>query len=113
MAFGSNVGWAGSATIGRQWLTAERKLILMPHGITKRYDRITLMEPPTDTLNVLTPQQLARQFGIRPRTLRAWDANGTGPTPCRLSPRVKVYRREDVSAWLDQKRDNERKGPIE
>jgi predicted DNA-binding transcriptional regulator AlpA len=57
------------------------------------------MEPKS----LLTPEELAAEFGLQPSTLRKWRGDGSGPPFVRLAYHVVRYRRADVEAWIDSR----------
>lgn len=50
----------------------------------------------------LTQHQLARRWGLSPRTLERWRWIGTGPAFLKIGGRV-AYRVEDIDAWETQR----------
>ena len=62
----------------------------------------------TDELNsgrsieLLSPDDLAADLKVSPRTLAKWRCNGRGPQYIRLGHAVR-YRQQDVYAWLEAK----------
>lgn len=50
----------------------------------------------------LTQHQLARRWGLSPRTLERWRWIGTGPAFLKIGGRV-AYRVEDIEAWETQR----------
>jgi excisionase family DNA binding protein len=58
-------------------------------------------EPPSELLTIAEAAQLLR---APVATLRYWRHLGTGPTSFRLGRRV-LYRRDDLQAWIDARRD--------
>lgn len=53
--------------------------------------------------DLLTDEQLAKEFQIEPRTLRLWR-NTRGLPFLKLSKKIIRYRRSDVNAWADRQR---------
>jgi predicted DNA-binding transcriptional regulator AlpA len=53
-----------------------------------------------DPSRLATVQDLADFFGVPVRTIYAWKAKSTGPTPIRVGKHLR-YRWADVNAWLD------------
>lgn len=50
----------------------------------------------------LTREEAARLLRLKsPRTLLDWEREGRGPKPIKASPRVTLYGRSDVLAYLD------------
>ena len=43
----------------------------------------------------------AAELDVTKQTLATWRYHGTGPAFVRLGPKLVVYRREDVAAWLE------------
>ena len=56
-------------------------------------------------LALLTITEAAELLRAPVATLRYWRHLGTGPTSFRLGRRV-VYRRDDLQAWIDARRDS-------
>src|SRR5260370_33899858 len=50
----------------------------------------------------LTANEAAKVLGLAPSTLAKLRLSGNGPIYCKLGRRV-VYRREDLSAWLESR----------
>jgi DNA-binding transcriptional MerR regulator len=57
------------------------------------------------TSQLLTIAEAALLLRAPVATLRYWRHLGTGPTSFRLGRRV-VYRRDDLQAWIDARRDS-------
>lgn len=59
----------------------------------------------TEPLGVLTPDEVAAEYGIAAQTLANWRWMGKGPKFVKTSPgrggRVK-YRRTEIERWLDR-----------
>ena len=60
--------------------------------------------------DLITPAELADEFGVTIRTLQDWDARRIGP------PRIKIakcvfYRRSRVLAWLEANERESVRGP--
>lgn len=53
--------------------------------------------------DLISTSDLAKKLGIQPNTLEKWRVHGEGPPHYRLGRRI-LYKMEDVSAWLDQRR---------
>ena len=58
-----------------------------------------------DPPELLTITETADMLRTPVATLRYWRHQGTGPRSFRLGRRV-LYRRDDVRAWIDAKREN-------
>ena len=59
-----------------------------------------------ESLDLLRPQEAARQLGITEKTLRRWRSESYGPNYVRIGqgPRGRVaYRLEDLFTWLEQR----------
>lgn len=54
--------------------------------------------------DLLTIAEAAELLRAPVATLRYWRHLGTGPTSFRLGRRV-LYRRDDLQAWVDARRD--------
>ena len=54
------------------------------------------------TRELLSPDELAADLKVSPRTLAKWRCNGRGPQYMRLGHAVR-YRRQDIDAWLEAK----------
>ena len=57
----------------------------------------------TDLPNVLPASDAARILGLSQSTLAKLRLSGNGPAYCKLGRRV-VYRPDDLSEWLAEKR---------
>jgi excisionase family DNA binding protein len=68
---------------------------------------MTHQNPPTDhnegQHDLLTITEAADLLGAPVATLRYWRHLGTGPASFRLGRRI-LYRRADVSAWVEDQR---------
>lgn len=53
--------------------------------------------------DLLTTKQLAEYLGVTARTLELWRETRVGPAWVRVGRKVR-YRREDVEAWLESRR---------
>ena len=62
-----------------------------------------------DPEELLTTAEVATITRAPESTLRYWRHVGTGPHSFRLGGRV-VYRRADVTAWLDEQSETARAG---
>jgi excisionase family DNA binding protein len=51
----------------------------------------------------LRPAEAARLLGLKPSTLAKWRSAGTGPRYTRSGPRLIIYRRADLDAFLEQR----------
>lgn len=60
------------------------------------------MKGPPHVTAHLTQHQLARRWGLSPRTLERWRWIGTGPAFLKIGGRV-AYRVEDIEAWETQR----------
>jgi excisionase family DNA binding protein len=58
-----------------------------------------------DPPELLTITEAADMLRTPVATLRYWRHQGIGPRSFRLGRRV-LYRRDDVHAWIDAKREN-------
>jgi excisionase family DNA binding protein len=58
-----------------------------------------------DLPELLTIAEAAEVLRTPVATLRYWRHQGIGPRSFRLGRRV-LYRRDDVHAWIDAKREN-------
>lgn len=47
----------------------------------------------------LTVADLANRLGVSEKTVYAWNSQGTGPPPLKLSRKCVRYRLTDVEAW--------------
>jgi excisionase family DNA binding protein len=56
----------------------------------------------TDQTELLTSPETAAMLRVPVRTLYVWAGAGTGPTAYRVGRR-KLYRRDDVERWLEQR----------
>ena len=54
------------------------------------------------SMELLSPDELASQLKMSPRTLGKWRSNGRRPCYVRLGHAVR-YRRQDVVEWLESK----------
>jgi predicted DNA-binding transcriptional regulator AlpA len=52
------------------------------------------------SLDLITPEELAVTLGVTVSTINQWREQGTGPDYTRLGRRV-YYRLEDVRTWRD------------
>mgnify|MGYP006276193559 CR=1 FL=1 len=52
----------------------------------------------------LTPKEVESIYGITERQLRRHRSQGSGPPYTRPSPRVILYWRDEVEAWLNEHR---------
>ena len=52
----------------------------------------------------LTVNELAEWLQVPPGTVYQWRHHGTGPVGHRIGRHLR-FRREDVEAWLEQRRD--------
>ena len=52
----------------------------------------------------MTPQQVAKELGVNPRTLDRWYQLRKGPVRTRLGKRV-LYAQQDVTDWLGTNRE--------
>ena len=50
----------------------------------------------------MTPRETAELLNVPLRTLQYWRDTKQGPAYLRISPKIIRYRREDVSAFLEQ-----------
>ena len=53
--------------------------------------------------NLLTPERLADEVGVPPRTVAQWRYFNRGPAYIKVGRHIR-YRREDVDAWLTEQR---------
>lgn len=51
-----------------------------------------------------TKPQLAELLGVCVKTVERWAAMNEAPPKTRLGPRLIVFHRDDVKAWLDSRR---------
>jgi predicted DNA-binding transcriptional regulator AlpA len=61
----------------------------------------TPSEKPETLLGI---QDLCRLFGCTPGTIRNWVRKGNFPVPVRFSARIARWRREEVQAFLESKK---------
>jgi predicted DNA-binding transcriptional regulator AlpA len=61
---------------------------------------IAMTARPSALTTLLTQDDIARAFGLSPRTLEAWRVSGDGPPYLRLSGRCVRYEQSEVEAWL-------------
>jgi predicted DNA-binding transcriptional regulator AlpA len=59
--------------------------------------------PRTARDELLSPDQLAAELDVSPRTLPGWRLRGLGPPYVKVGALVR-YRRSDVDAWLRAQR---------
>lgn len=60
-------------------------------------------EPKTEPL-LMNEKAAARLLGFKVRTLQTWRHRGGGPPFIRVSPRCIRYRKEDLLAWIEERR---------
>ena len=53
---------------------------------------------------VLDTEEAAAYLHMSARTLEDWRSDDRGPAYCKLGPRGRVYRIEDLRAWLVSRR---------
>lgn len=56
----------------------------------------------TESLDLLTVEQLAEMFAVPVRTVYEWNQAGTGPKRIKIGKRT-YYRKTDIQAWIDSK----------
>jgi len=54
----------------------------------------------SQTLNLLTVEQLASELSVAPKTVRKWRSMHQAPKSLKVGRRI-LFRREDVQTWLD------------
>lgn len=54
---------------------------------------------------LLDVPSLASFLGVSPKTVYRWQEHSEGPPAIRLGGRLLRWRREDVDAWLEERRD--------
>ena len=55
--------------------------------------------------DMITTKELAAMLGVHCRTIRKWIINGTCPKPIRINARVHRFKRDEISAWMEKRRD--------
>ena len=60
-------------------------------------------EPKTEPL-LMNEKEAAELLGFAVRTLQTWRSRGGGPPFIRVSSRCVRYRREDLLAWIAERR---------
>lgn len=64
-----------------------------------------LVRPPAEAPSLLGPEDVAAYLGVTPRTVRRLVADRGFPAPFRITPGTARWRREDVDAWLERRRE--------
>jgi excisionase family DNA binding protein len=49
----------------------------------------------------VTPEALAEELGVSPRTLKRWRLDRVGPAPTKIGRKF-LYRRDAVKKWLEK-----------
>jgi transposase-like protein len=61
--------------------------------------------------DLLFTQQVSKEYGFNPGTLRYWRHADQGPASFTLGPRGRVvYRRSEVERWLAEQEQSTRRG---
>jgi predicted DNA-binding transcriptional regulator AlpA len=85
----------------KEWLRDERDelpCLLSRGGFTSDMDDEAETDPHHDLISI---DETARLIGVDRRTLLRWRDAGHGPSVLFVGPRVWVYRRDDVTAWIE------------
>lgn len=64
------------------------------------------LDPRAQNGDLLTTRQVADWLGVAPSTIAWFRNSGEGPAYSRLSARNIRYRREDVEAWMNERRQD-------
>jgi excisionase family DNA binding protein len=68
--------------------------------------RLEMAQGESQTLNLLTVEQLARELAVAPKTVRKWRSMQQAPKSLKVGRRI-LFRREDVQTWLDSQAEEQ------